>query len=85
MATACAALALFTLALLGWLFTGTSRSITGPWSFVKSVEYDRGTFYRLKVDVAYKGEPVAFDIVVGCNVRITTARSRPASRLSSTG
>lgn len=71
MATACAALALFTLALLGWLFTGTSRSITGPWSFVKSVEYDRGTFYRLKVDVAYKGEPVAFDIVVGCNVRIT--------------
>lgn len=30
---------------------------------------DRTTYYRLKVKLAYKGEPQDFDIVVGCNVR----------------
>jgi hypothetical protein len=38
-------------------------------SFVKSVEEDHGTYYRLKVKLAYKGEQQDFDIVVGCNVR----------------
>src|SRR3712207_6491895 len=39
-----------------------------PWSFTKSVEQDRGVYFRLKVDLTYKGEPQPFDIVVGCNV-----------------
>jgi hypothetical protein len=39
-----------------------------PWSFTKSVEQDRGVYYRLKVKLTYKGEPQDFDIVVGCNV-----------------
>jgi hypothetical protein len=39
-------------------------------SFVKSIEEDHGTYYRLKVKLAYKGEPQNFDIVVGCNVRV---------------
>jgi len=54
-----------------------------PWlvfglpSFTKSVKVtapgqDRGYYYRFKANLAYKGEPLAFDIVVGCNVRITT-------------
>ena len=38
------------------------------WSFTESVE-DRGSYFRLKVKLAYKGEPQDFDIVVGCNVR----------------
>lgn len=49
----------------------------GGWSFTKSVEVttpgqDRGYYYRFKASFAYKGEPLDFDIVVGCNVRITT-------------
>lgn len=38
-------------------------------SFIKSVQEDHGTYYRLTVKLAYKGEPQDFDIVVGCNVR----------------
>jgi hypothetical protein len=37
-------------------------------SYAASIEVDRGTYYRLKVKLAYKGEPQDFDIVVGCNV-----------------
>jgi hypothetical protein len=47
----------------------TGQALLGRWSFVKSVTDDRGTYYRLKVKLAYKGEPQDFDIVVGCNVR----------------
>lgn len=39
-------------------------------SFAKSIEEDHGTYYRLKVKLAYKAEPQDFDIVVGCNVRV---------------
>jgi len=51
--------------------------LLGRWSFTKSVATQsagdaRATYYRLKVNLAYKGEPLDFDIVVGCNVRITT-------------
>lgn len=45
--------------------------LRGRWSFTESVSTDTGTYFRLKVKVAYKGEPVDFDIVVGCNVRRT--------------
>jgi hypothetical protein len=38
---------------------------------IDSVKTDRSTYYRLKVKLAYKGEPQDFDIVVGCNVRQT--------------
>jgi hypothetical protein len=37
----------------------------------KSIEVDRSTYFRLKMKLAYKGEPQDFDIVVGCNVRQT--------------
>jgi hypothetical protein len=45
--------------------------------FTKSVNVtspgqDRGYFYRFKASLAYKGEPLDFNIVVGCNVRVTT-------------
>ncbi len=39
--------------------------------FVKSIEQDHGTYYRLKVKLAYWGTPQDFDIVVGCNLRQT--------------
>jgi len=39
-------------------------------SFVEPVEADDGTYYRLKVKLAYKGEPQDFDVVVGCKVRL---------------
>ncbi len=47
------------------------RAFAQSQSFTKSVEVDRGTYYRLKVQLTYKGEPQDFDIVVGCNVRQT--------------
>ncbi|WP_145670032.1 hypothetical protein [Bradyrhizobium stylosanthis] len=53
------------------------RGLFGVWSFTKSVKVtspgqDRGYYYRFKASLVYKGEPLDFDIVVGCNVRITT-------------
>jgi hypothetical protein len=53
------------------------RVLLGGWSFTKSVEVksagqDRGYYYRFKASLAYKGEPLDFDIVVGCDVRVTT-------------
>jgi hypothetical protein len=42
---------------------------TAQAQLVDSVKNDRSTYYRLKVKLAYKGEPQDFDIVVGCNVR----------------
>ena len=45
--------------------------LTGRWSYVERVSVDRGTYFRIKVKLAYKGEPQDFDIVVGCNVKVT--------------
>jgi hypothetical protein len=42
---------------------------TAQAQLTSSVTNDRSTYYRLKVKLAYKGEPQDFDIVVGCNVR----------------
>jgi hypothetical protein len=39
---------------------------------VTSPDQDRGYYYRFRANLAYKGEPLDFDIVVGCRVRITT-------------
>jgi hypothetical protein len=57
------------LLLLAALALGGSagQALFGRWSFTESVEVDRGTYFRLKVKLAYKGEPQDFDIVVGCN------------------
>lgn len=49
----------------------------GSLGFTKSVrvtspDRDRGYYYRFRANLAYKGEPLDFDIVVGCRVRITT-------------
>jgi hypothetical protein len=51
--------------------------VCAPFSFTKSIETTtvdngKGTYYRLKVKLAYKGEPQDFDIVVGCNVKRIT-------------
>lgn len=51
------------------LRTDTGQALLGHWTFVKYIEQDHGTYYRLKVKLTYKGEPQDFDIVVGCNVR----------------
>ncbi len=58
--------------LVGLSQTGAGQMLLGRWSFTKSIVTDRGTYFRLKVNVAYKGEQQDFDIVVGCNVRWTT-------------
>jgi hypothetical protein len=47
------------------------RAFAQSQSFTKSVEVDRSRYYRLKVNLAYKGQPLIFDIVVGCNVKVT--------------
>jgi hypothetical protein len=44
-------------------------ALFGNWDFVKSVQQDRGVYFRLKVKLAYKGEPQDFDIVASCNAR----------------
>jgi hypothetical protein len=62
-----AVLSLAAIVLRPMLITDAS----GQTSFTKSVEVDRGTYFRLKVKLTYKGEPQDFDIVVGCNVRQT--------------
>ena len=59
---------LVVLAGLWATLTESGRVFTGRWSFTEKAEIDRGTYFRLKVDFAYKGEPQHFDIVVGCNV-----------------
>src|ERR1700722_5087351 len=66
------------LLLFGVLFAfANSRHLLSGWSFTDSVDVktagqDRGYYYRFKANLAYKGEPLDFDIVVGCNVRVTT-------------
>src|SRR5262245_1146013 len=59
------------------------QALFGRWTFTKSVTNDRSRFYRVIVNLAYKGEPQAFDIVVGCNVKLTTYRDN--SRTSEIG
>jgi hypothetical protein len=54
-----------------------ARFLFGGLSFTKSIQIttpgqDRGYYYRFKASYTYKGEPLDFDIVVGCRVRITT-------------
>lgn len=58
---------LLVLAMLWAMFTPSGQFFTGRWTFTEKAEIDRGTYFRLKVDFAYKGEPQHFDIVVGCN------------------
>lgn len=55
-----------------------------PWSFTRSVEVnkagqDRGYYYRFKANYAYKGEPLDFNIVVGCNVSVTAYKDNSRS------
>jgi hypothetical protein len=65
--------------LVGGLFAIASirHFLISGWSFTKSVEVkkagqDRSYYYRFKASYTYKGEPLDFDIVVGCNVSVTT-------------
>jgi len=53
------------------LNTEWGRILTGRWSFTKSVETDRGRFFRLVLAFDYRGTPQHFDVVYGCDVRIT--------------
>lgn len=56
--------------VVGWAAMADSgRRQTSGWTFAESAEVDRGTYFRLKVDFTYKGEPQHFDLVVGCNVQ----------------
>jgi hypothetical protein len=50
-----------------WKLLGFTKSVA-----VNSAGQDRASYYRFKASLAYKGEPLDFDIVVGCNVRVTT-------------
>jgi hypothetical protein len=42
--------------------------LSGSWSQVKSVHKYKGSFFRMKVALVYKGEAQNFDVVYGCNV-----------------
>lgn len=64
-----AILGLGVIAIAALWLTGIGPLLLGRWSFIQWAEDDRGTYFRVKVDVDYKGEPEPFDIVVGCNVR----------------
>ena len=57
------------LAGLWATMTKSGRQLVLGWSYTERVEVDQGTYFRLKFDVAYKGEPQQFDIVVGCHVQ----------------
>jgi len=65
-----AALAAVAVAGTAFIALGSDigQALLGHWSFVRSIENDRGTYYRLKVKLTYKGEPQDFDVVIGCNV-----------------
>jgi hypothetical protein len=56
------------LAALWATMTESGQLLTGRWSFTEAAQVDRGTYFRLKVDLTYNGEPQQFDIVVGCHV-----------------
>ena len=66
------------LLLVGGLFAiANTRHFLSRWTFTKSAEVKkagqaRGYYYRFKASYAYKGEPLDFNIVVGCNVSVTT-------------
>jgi hypothetical protein len=87
MRKAVAAIAVVALVALGTglvLVIQGARSFLRSASFTKSVEVnspgqDRAIYYRLKVKLAYKGEPLDFDIVVGCNVIVTTYKDNDRS------
>ena len=49
------------LLLVALSFTEAGQLLLGRWSFVRWLENDRGTYFRVKVDVDYKGEPQPFD------------------------
>jgi hypothetical protein len=49
-------------AALAWSIAGASPNFAQP------ANEEGGPYYRLKVKLAYKGEPQDFDIVVGCSV-----------------
>lgn len=51
------------------IVAAASVAACSSWGYVGSIRDDHGTYYRVKVKLAYKGEPQDFDIVVGCNVR----------------
>lgn len=79
MRRAVAAIAVAVLLLGAGLVLLVERAgvLFGGLSFTKSVKVespgqDHAIYYRLKVNLAYKGEPLDFDIVVGCRVSITT-------------
>lgn len=61
--------ALFALARGSLSESPIVSALFGNWDFVKSVQRDKGVYFRLKVKLAYKGEPQDFDIVVACNAR----------------
>jgi hypothetical protein len=69
MRTAVAAVGGFILLALAWVTAIANREhATEQLSFTKDAYVDHGTYFRLKVDFAYKGEQQHYDIVVGCNV-----------------
>src|SRR5688572_12212882 len=66
------ACAIVVIAAIGisWRTWGQAPNLLG-WSFTESSE-DRGVFYRLVSEYEHNGGAVDFDIVVGCNVKVTS-------------
>jgi hypothetical protein len=59
-------LAIFLLALGSGLLSYSSRPLAAV--------SQEGSYFRLKIGLSHKGEPIDMDIVVGCGVRITESR-----------
>lgn len=59
-------------ATVGWVLFGSR----GP---IKTQPIERGSAFRLVVDVLYKGAPIKFDVVVGCNIAGTKQIDRSVS------
>ena len=58
------------LAVFLLLRTEAGQLLTGNWSFTDYVREDDGTFFRLKMKLAYKGEAQEFGVVVACHVKV---------------
>lgn len=68
------------IAVLWATFTTGGQILTGRWSYTERTYVDSGTYFRLKVDLTYRGEPQHFDIVAGCNVVSTGYKDGSGTR-----
>lgn len=65
--------------LANWAYDRFSDAKFTKFVRLQGPAQDRAIFYRLRVKLAYKSEPLDFDIVVGCNAGVTTYKDSDRS------